>query len=70
MPSGSWARARGRVRPTTRLTVFPDLHAPEIVEHEGRFYIVRVSGVTHASLSGVDDRGWLEVAELHLTKGV
>jgi hypothetical protein len=46
------------------LAIFADMHAPEIVEHEGRHYVVRVSGVTHASLSGVNDHGWLEVAEL------
>lgn len=48
------------------VTVFPDLHAPEVVEVDGRFYVFRVSGVTHASLSGIDDHGWLEVAELRL----
>jgi hypothetical protein len=46
--------------------IFPDMHAPEIIEHEGRTYVVRVSGVTHASKSGVDDHGYLDIAELTL----
>ena len=46
--------------------IFPDMQAPEIVEEDGQPYVVRVSGVTHASLSGVDDHGWLEIATLHL----
>ena len=51
---------------TDPITIFPDMQAPEVIEHEGRLYLFRVSGVTHASLSGIDDHGWLEVAELHL----
>ncbi len=52
------------------LAIFPDLQAPEIVEDAGRLYVVRVSGVTHASMRGIDDHGWLEVAPLTLSDAI
>ena len=44
------------------VTVFSDLQAPEFVEHEGRLYVARVSGVSHACGHRHDTCGWLEIA--------
>ncbi len=42
----------------------PDVHAPEIVIDDGRYYLFRVSGARHASPTAPEKSGWLEVAEL------
>ena len=39
------------------------IHAPEIVKHDGKYYIVRVSGPNHANKNAPEKGGWLEVAE-------
>jgi len=41
-----------------------EVHAPEIVECEGRHYIARVSGPPHANPRAPSADGWVEVAEL------
>ncbi len=41
-----------------------DIHAPEIVEYEKRYYIARVSGKRRANPQAPDTGGWIEVAEL------
>lgn len=49
----------------TPLALWRDVQAPEIVTHGGRWYVARVSGVSHAC--GHKDRdhgGWIEIAEL------
>jgi hypothetical protein len=49
----------------TFATEFPDMQAPELLEHDGRWYVVRVSGVSHACVhTDRDQRGWLEIAEI------
>jgi hypothetical protein len=40
------------------------VHAPEIVECDGRYYIARVSGPRHANRQAPAAGGWVEVAEL------
>jgi len=40
------------------------VHAPEIVEVDGRFYIARVSGARHANPFAPLAGGWVEIAEL------
>jgi len=40
----------------------PHVHAPEIVRHEGRFYLATVSGAPHTGSQ--EPVGWVEVAEL------
>jgi len=41
-----------------------DVHAPEIVMDQGKFYIARVSGAPHASKHAPDRGGWIDIAEL------
>jgi beta-fructofuranosidase len=42
-----------------------NVHAPEIVEEGGRYFIARVSGARHANRQAPDQGGgWIEVAEL------
>jgi hypothetical protein len=41
-----------------------DVHAPEIVEEAGRYFIARVSGPRHANRQAPEQGGWIEVAEL------
>ena len=40
------------------------VHAPEIVEIDGRYYIARVSGARHANRQTPAVGGWVEMAEL------
>ena len=39
------------------------IHAPEIVKHNGKYYILRVSGPKHANKNAPEKGGWLEIAE-------
>lgn len=42
-----------------------NVHAPEIVEEAGRYFIARVSGPRHANRqASAQGGGWIEVAEL------
>ncbi len=41
-----------------------DIHAPEIVEEAGRYFIARVSGPRHANRQAPEQGGWIDVAEL------
>lgn len=42
-----------------------NIHAPEIVEEAGRYFIARVSGPRHANRQAPEQgSGWVEVAEL------
>lgn len=51
------------------LTVWPDVHAPEIVAHDGKWYVARVSGCSHACGHKDRDRhGWIEIAELRFAR--
>jgi hypothetical protein len=43
---------------------FNHVHAPEIVEVDNRYYIVRVSGPSHANRQAPAVGGWVEVAQL------
>jgi len=40
----------------------PNVHAPEIVRHDGRWHLARVSGAPHTGYKGAV--GWVEIAEL------
>jgi hypothetical protein len=51
--------------PSGRRAWFAELanvHAPEIVQHEGRYYLARVSGAPHTGFE--EPSGWVELAEL------
>ncbi|MCY2954449.1 MAG: hypothetical protein NTU53_21170 [Planctomycetota bacterium] len=51
------------------LTIWPDVHAPEIVAHENKWYVARVSGVSHAcGHRDYDRHGWIEIAELRFAR--
>ncbi len=39
------------------------IHAPEIVKHNNKYYIFRVSGPSHANQNGSNKDGWLDIAE-------
>jgi hypothetical protein len=41
-----------------------DIHAPEIVKHEGRHYLARVSGPFHSNPKAPARGGWVEIARL------
>jgi hypothetical protein len=43
------------------------IHAPEIVEDGGRYWIARVSGARHANPHSPPSGGWVDVAELAFT---
>ena len=45
-------------------TELKDVHAPEIVQEQGRYFIARVSGARHANRQAPEQGGWVEVAEL------
>ena len=53
--------------PSGERTWFVELnhvHAPEIVSHEGKYYIARVSGPRHGNKFAPQKGGWIEIAEL------
>ena len=56
------ARFPGGVHPW--FTELKHVHAPEIVEFDGRHYIARVSGPSHANRQAPAIGGWIEAAEL------
>jgi hypothetical protein len=52
----------------TPVAAFDDLQAPELVAFEGRWYVARASGVSHACRHQAwDHQGWLEIAELYFS---
>ena len=69
-PASIWASRRSDhfTQEDGPVTKFPDLQAPEILEHDGRWWIARISGVSHACAHrDRDGHGWLEVAVLEFT---
>ncbi len=58
--------------PSGERTWFAELHhvhAPEIVPHEGKYYIARVSGPQHGNRFAPEKGGWIEIAELRFADG-
>jgi len=44
-----------------------DVHAPEIVRHDGDLFIARVSGPAHSGRAAPEQGGWVETARLVFT---
>ena len=41
-----------------------DIHAPEIITYEGKYYLARVSGPPHSNSKAPLHGGWVEIAQL------